>query len=215
MIFLATGGIVGYAQWKEKKRQASFIKQVDRKLTAEDQKIYEDKLAAAETGFNDAKNDDEKFDWTMEKATVLSGLGRLAQARLVFESAIAIKPQNYVGYFALFQVLQEMNDNQSALSSIKKVMEIKPENPANWRSYITFEKERLHASNPELNSLYIEALAKTHSNIDIITVYAQFLESIGNLQESKEYWQKAIIAFPPNTSLYQVEIDRLNKKSGK
>lgn len=80
------------------------------------------------------------------------------------------------------------------------------------------KKDKEHASNDEINGLYIEALQKTQtlltSYVDIHTAYASWLESVGNLQASKEYWQKAINLNPDNKKQYQAEVDRLNKLLG-
>jgi hypothetical protein len=44
-----------------------------------------------------------------------------------------------------------------------------------------------------------------------LTFYAPWLEKIGDLPGAVNYWGQAILANPKNKSLYQAEIDRLNK----
>ena len=209
---LIVGGFVGYNQWNKYKKQTSFIQEIDRNLSPEDRKVYEDRLVEAEKYIAEAQDNQAKSDALIYKAVQLSGLGQLALARDVFLEAVDINPENYNIYVHLYQVYFEMGDYKHAVSSIKKSLELKPNNPDAWKKYILLEKEKSKLSNGEINDLYFQALQKTLGHVDIHTSYAVFLEEIGNLEWAKDHWQKAIAAYPTNRVIYEAEIARLDQK---
>jgi len=67
----------------------------------------------------------------------------------------------------------------------------------------------MQASNEELNNLYREALDKTNNGVDIITSYAIFLETTGDLQGALDKWKQATVSNPTNKSVYATHIKRL------
>lgn len=213
IIVLAIAGIAHYNKIKNnnEKSQSAFITEKDPKLTEEERKIVEDNLADIEKKLEEAKDatDKEKYDFTMQLGFQKNVLGKLAEARDAFLAAVEIQPENYTAPLALFHAYLAMGDNDSALASIKKAIELRSENAELWRQYIMLEKERFGATNEKIQEIYSEALIKTNSSVDIITVYAQFLEEKGDLQGAIEQWKKAIAAYPQSEALYQGEVARL------
>ena len=211
LIFLAVAGYSWYNESNKPAEDDKFIKTVERNLSTADRKIFEDRLVEAQNKLTASKTDEERFGWQMQIGYNLQALGRLGQAQDAFEQAIRLKSDDYSGLTALFQVQIDRSDNEGALVSIKTALDKSPNNPDLWRKYIQLETEKFNPSNDSLNNLYLEALSKTNDSVNIITVYAQFLEKVGEVTKSIEYWQKAIDANPASKKLYQTEIDRINK----
>jgi len=65
----------------------------------------------------------------------------------------------------------------------------------------------------EIKSIYLDALEKVEDKqkINIITVYARYLDNMGDYKESLREWQQALILLPDNASI-KAEVDALNKK---
>ncbi len=205
---------VGIFSWFAKnKEESKFIREKDPQLTTENRKIFEDRLASSEQKLNNAQNDEDKFSWNMQIGYNLQALGKLSEAKRYFKDAIELKPENIVGYTALFQVQVDMTDYESARTSIKKAISLNPVNTDIWRKYILLEKEKFSASNDILNSFYLEALSKTNNSTDITTVYAEHLEASGNLQGALDQWKIATQQYPTN-KIYQAEVARLKKALG-
>jgi tetratricopeptide (TPR) repeat protein len=200
----------GYAAYKNWNYKASFVKEVNRNLSAEDRKVYEDRIIAAKKGLEEAQSDEEKFNWTMNLGFNQYGLGSLADARKTFEQAIKLRPEDANAHVALYQVQVDQGDNNGALASIRTAIRIEQENPDIWKKYVQLMIDRFSADNNTVSALYSDAVNKTNSHIDIITSYAAWLEKSGNYQAAKEYWQKAIQKSPANKKLYEAEIKRLD-----
>ncbi|MBU3924443.1 hypothetical protein KJ854_00730 [Patescibacteria group bacterium] len=213
VVVVAIAGIAYYNKTENnnEKPQLEFITEKDAKLTADERKIAEDRLADIRKKLEEIKDatDQEKYSLTMQLGFQKNVLGKIAEARDAFLAAEKMQPENYTAPLALFHAYLAMGDNDSALASIKKAIDLRSENAELWRQYIMLEKERFSATNEKLQEIYSEALAKTNSSVDIITVYAQFLEEKGDLNKAIEQWQKAIAAYPREEALYQGEITRL------
>jgi tetratricopeptide (TPR) repeat protein len=203
-------GFAGYAIYKKGNVKTSFVKEINRNLSPADRNIFEDRAADAQKKIDAAKTDDEKFGWYMQLGYNLQALGSLNAAQNAFESAVKLKPNDDTGYAGLYQTQVDRGDYEGALASIKIAVDKNPQIPQYWKNYVLLEKEHFNASNDTLSALYSEAVVKTANNIDIITTYAQWLESTGNLGAAKEYWQKAIVLYPANKKLYQTKIDKIN-----
>ena len=101
---ILVGAIVGYLTWQNQKQEANFIEEVDRKLSDEDRKIYEDRLIEAKKFIAEAQDNQAKSDALIYKAVQLSGLGKLAFARDVFLQAADVNPENFNIYIHLHLV---------------------------------------------------------------------------------------------------------------
>ncbi|MBX4204973.1 MAG: tetratricopeptide repeat protein [Candidatus Doudnabacteria bacterium] len=205
-------GFAGYAAYQKGNVNESFVKEINRNLSAGDRKIFEDRVADAKQKLASTQTDDERFGWQMQIGYNLEALGTLSEAQEAFEQAGKIKPDEATSYAALSQVQQERGNYEGAKESIKTAISKQSTNPQYWKNYAQLEIQYLHASNDIISALYSEAVVKTNNNIDIITTYADWLEKAGNLQGSKEYWQKAIVINPAGKKIYQAEIDKINKQ---
>ena len=203
---------MGFDVWQEQQKQVSFIEEVDRKLTAEDRKIYEDRLVEAEKFIAEAKDNQEKSDSLIYKAVQLLGLGKLAQARDVFLEAAEVNPENFNIYVHLYQAYFEMEDYKQAESSIQKSLELQPNNPDAWIRYILLEVEKLKKSERVIRDLYAQAEQAVKVKTDIYTSFAGYLEKIGDIEGAIKQWEKAMESFPENKELYEAEIQRLRNK---
>ena len=192
-------------------QEDNLIKEKKVNLSSTDLKTYESRQANLESMLKNATNDDDKYNIYLSIGQNEYALGHLQDSKDALESAIAIKPNEPAAYENLFNTQVDMKDNVGAERSIKKAIDLRPDSTEYWRRYIQFEQGVMHRNSNDLNQLYLDALKKTDNSVDIITVYAQYLESIGDLASARQYWQKAIIANPTGKSTYQKEIDRINK----
>src|SRR3989344_987722 len=207
---LLLGGFIGYNRWSESRKQASFIQEVDRKLSDEDRKIYETRLVEAEKYIAEAQGPQAKSDALIYKAVQLSGLGKLAFARDVFLQAADVNPENFNIYIHLHLVYFEMEDFKSAESSIRESLRLNANNPDAWKKYILLEIEKFDRPESEIRELYGQAEGAVREKTDIYTDYARYLETIGDKAGAIQQWQKAAESYPENKDLYEGEIERLS-----
>lgn len=202
----------GYAIYQVKNQSSSFIKEVNPNLTEEQRKTFEDRLLEAEKQLQMVSSNEDKYNWTIEEANNHIALGQLSLAKEALENAIKLNGSRVSAYVLMEQVKVNMTDYNGARESILKAIAIRPESADIWKKYIQLEIDHFSADNNTITTLYSDAINKTNNSIDIITVYASWLEGAGNLQAAKEYWLKAIEVNPKNKPAYDAEIKRLDEK---
>ncbi|OGE75591.1 MAG: hypothetical protein A3I07_02760 [Candidatus Doudnabacteria bacterium RIFCSPLOWO2_02_FULL_42_9] len=207
-------GFFAYTMIQDRADKPNFVNEVNRTLTDEQRKIYLDRLAEGERKLTEANTDLEKYEAYIVIGNQKYGLGQLGKAKEDYLKAERYNVENQAGvYTLLYQVELEMQDYESAKEHILKALELGAGTPDIWIKYITLMKEYFNANSEQLDKIFQDALAAVpdKTEIDIVTRYAQFLEETRNLKDAIGYWQKAIELFPLRKSLYQAEIDRLEK----
>lgn len=187
------------------------VKEVN--LSSSELQLFTDRLAQANKMRQELPQDASplaKRDVLVYRAAQLYGLGRLDEARQDYILAVQAAPEDYNVKLGLFEVYNEMSDYKMAEAAIVEAIRLAPLRPEHWRRYLAFKQDKLRASPAELDSLYKQALQKTYSHVDIIALYARFLESIGNLAGASDQWREALKQSPDN-KLYQQELERLRQ----
>jgi tetratricopeptide (TPR) repeat protein len=138
--------------------------------------------------------------------------GNLLEAKDAFEKAKDLHPGAAV-WVGLYPVLRDMGDLDGEEEALQQAVRLNPADWNMWRAYIEFEQYQRHASNDDLDKIYKQALDGTHMDLNIITVYAQFLEKGGDLQSALNFWKIAVQQMP-NNKIYQAEVARLQKVLG-
>lgn len=184
-------------------------------LTAEAKAIYEQRLVDYQKNVDAISQDTpevEKYNRLMNLASTQFSLGFYQKARETYEKALQIRPKDSDAWQIYSSTLAAQKDYQAALDAVKKAISLDSTESDYWKWQIALEKEFFGADQQRLESLYQQALEKTVEDVDIVVVYAQFLEEKGDLAAAIKYWEMAILKNPDNTALYQAEIARLKLK---
>jgi len=199
--------ILGFFLLVQPLNKNNSIEEKEPNLTTEERLLIENRLQEVQKKLFEATTENEKFNAQMQIGFQQYGLGQYKEAKETFLKAADLEPDNYVVYVALYQVELDRQDNQSARKNIKKALALKEENPDLWRKYIQLETDRFFANDDQLKDLYLEALTRTNSHVDMLAFYAQFLEKSNDLKSALDIWKKAYEQIPD--PLYQEEIERL------
>lgn len=189
--------------------------EVPRNLTAEERKIYEDRLAQGyeildQYNHSASTTPADFFKVYMHIGFQYYGLGQISKAEEAYKKAAEFDPKNYNAYTALYTLYLETGENDKALQAIEKAIELAPEKPDVWRKLVELKRDKLGASNEELSGIFQEAIKKTNEHVDIVKLYAQFLENAGQYQKAWELWN-VLHNHYPEEEIYQREMDRLEK----
>jgi tetratricopeptide (TPR) repeat protein len=212
--------VLGFAQYNKthQTQKNNFKTDVPRNLTAEDKKIFEDRISEYKNKLKESKDDAEKYNLFLQIGFNEYAQGHLQASKDSFLEAIKINAEQYDVYVGLFQTQVDMNDYFGAEQSIKKAISIRKGIADLWRRYIQLKIDHENASNDEVTRLFEEALKDTTQQgdvanyVDVVTFYAPWLEKVGDIPKAIEYWKKAIDANPESKTIYQAEIDRINKQ---
>lgn len=194
-------------------KKPELILKADVNLSESDRLFVEKRLAEYEKQFSELPVDANIIDKVNLYFVILADyriLGEYGKAKELLESAMALDPKNSNLIATYSSLLATMGDKESALEYIDKAIELYSAESNYWLWKIDLEKE-LGASKEKLETIYKDALSATKNDLNIVTVYAQFLKSENRNEEAIIQWQKAIELYPENKTIYQQEIDALSK----
>ena len=138
-------------------------------------------------------------------------LGELKKARGVYRDVIKLDKNRAPGWAQLFHAERAMHLFSDARKSIGEAIKRDPLSAQYWRWRIDLERFDLKGSDEDIRKLYAEALTSTREHADILSSYAQYLESIGDIQGAIAQW-KILATRYPNESIYTAEIRRLETR---
>ncbi len=142
-------------------------------------------------------------------STDYRALGEYGKARDVLDKAMMLDPKNSNLMQTYSSLLSVMGDKKGAMDYIDKAISLYGAESNYWLWKIELEKERA-TKGIELESVYKNALQATSGDLNIVIVYARFLEGEKRYDEAILEWQKAIKLYPQNNLIYQGEIDRIS-----
>lgn len=117
--------------------------------------------------------------------------------------------QNSNVYRSLYTAHKELKQYEDARAMIKKAVDLSKKYPNHWVEYASFEHLYMKSSFEVVSKIYLDALVATQNHLDLLTAYSAYLVEYKKYPEAITYLEKAIIAYPKNTAIYQAEIDRL------
>lgn len=207
VVLVVIGAFVGIKRVL-KQRSLVLVKQVS--ISAEDKKIYEDRIQKRLEGVKAVAPGDnlERGNYYLSIANDQMSLGLLGEAEKSIQEAIKFSPENPAFFQAYAVILDQMNNSEDALEAIEKALAIRPQPMDYWNVKITI-MQHLGASADKIKATYKEATQKVDPTINAIVTYARYLESIGDTQGAIDQWNAAIAKNADGKSMYQPEIDRL------
>lgn len=91
---------------------------------------------------------------------------------------------------------------------IQKALNLDDTDPKTWLAQLDLNSDLL---NDQLKAIYLQAIAATKSNLEIMVSYAHFAEKIGNKATAIAVWETARNGDPGNAAKYEAEIARLKQ----
>lgn len=175
-------------------------------------------LIAGVAFYLNSRNNDEVVDTQPQvnklfvEAVAREEKGDYVGAKESLDAALELQPNDpYItSYYA--SLYFHMKDYANALVWIDKALALTQDsNPAFW--YIKFDIVKAQSNNdPKIvEPVYLAAIEKTATNINMVTAYASWLGSIGQKTKAIVQWQKAIEIYPSNKAVFEKEISLLKK----
>ncbi len=151
-----------------------------------------------------------KFQLLLDIASTYYPLGELKKSFDIYAQASALFPNEPVPYYSMAYIAEQRGDLATARTNYRLAVEKSPAYGLYWRALIEFEQNRFSTKPEILQALFQDALIKTGNDINVVTLYAKFLEAQGDIQGAISEWQAALQQAPEYADLYQAEITRLN-----
>src|ERR1051326_5775779 len=215
LAIIAAGFVWYFSSYKPKSGSLPELKNVDRHLTADQKKIYTDRLRQAEEYLG--KLSEQQPDFAQQQlnsyiyeAQDYYGLGQLQQSINKYNAALKLDPKNENALVGEAIVYIDAGQKEKARQIYEQVIKNNSKNYNTWLQYISL-RQGMGAASADISSLYGQALINTGNYVDVLTKDAEFQESIGNINEAISLWQKAAVQYPENAAIYKGEAQRLQK----
>jgi len=179
-----------------------YIEYKDPALAAVDKEIFEERVRDAQErieNFNNETPQAEKLRIYMYLARAQFSLGLLSAAEESYEEAIATGSKDPLlanVWYELYNVRYNRENYKGARDAIRKAIDLSKTNVDYWRALINVEVDGLKISEDKLQNLYLFAIRESGNNADVIALYANYLESKGDLQGALEQWRKILEIVP-------------------
>jgi tetratricopeptide (TPR) repeat protein len=156
----------------------------------------------------DREHEIAKYRVYIKLAEAQIELGRFQPALDALNNIPEGQKNNPPVYRAYALAYKGLSQKDKALETIKSALAEDPSNVELWLINLELNSD---LPNDQFKALYLEAITKTKSNLEIMKSYAAFSERIGDKDSAIAAWETAINMDPDNTAKYQAEIDRLKK----
>lgn len=217
VVVLAGAGSAAY-WWKHHTPEVpalALVDVVDPKLSDDEKKPFYDRIAGYQDKLNKLDKNApiaERYQLLLSLASEYYPIGELKKSYEYYSQASKLEPNEAVPYYSMSQIAAQRGDVQSALALAKKSTDLEPTDGTYWRARIELERTRNGLAGDALDALFKEAVQQSNDDINVTTIYAQFLEERKDLVGAVEQWKKAIEKYPINKDVYQKEIDRLRNQ---
>lgn len=154
-----------------------------------------------------------KWNTAMDNARVAFGKGEYDKSVAFYNEALSYQKTDTV-YSGLFVVYGAQNNIDQARIAIESAIKLNPLFTEYWISKISLLDNKTNVSYQDLQKIYSEGLLKADlkTKINLVTYFAGTAERNGQKDDAISIWEYAKNLYPQNSSIYQGEIDRLNKE---
>lgn len=189
---------------------------LNRNLTADQKKIYTDRIASVQTQIkalspNQGDYKQRGGNLHMYLAEQYYGLGMAEEANKEFEAALKLDDKNFAILTAWSVMQTEQKNYLAARASLEKALELAPYDPDLWIRYISLVQDFFPENREEVDDYFDKALKSTSRQTNVLIAYAQFLERKGKESEAVKIWKEVIDKEGPQPA-YLNEYKRLGGK---
>lgn len=209
-VIVITCSIYGIYKVNYNNHQKTLVLSKDLGLTQQEKQMFVDKINDLKDQISKRPSDNDfVYKANVDIASNYMGMGEYKTSLEWLNKAVNIFPDKPLAYGQTGEVQRLMKDYDKATENFRKALALTPENANLWAALIDTYKVSNTYTAQGMKDLYEEALSKTNSSINIVTLYAQFLQTNNDLPGAVKYWKIAIEKNPQDSALYQAEIDKI------
>ncbi len=167
--------------------------QVEIDMDEQSKVLFEKRLAVAKAGLEARKRaGQEDLRLTEAVASDAYFLGRLTEAKEIYEEYLQLNPINPVVWTAYASILEEMNELESAEEAYYQALSVNATS-ANFDRYIRFTKRHYaDERHQEIRAMYELALQTLGDETWILNGLAEWYAKDGNCEQEVEHYEKAL-----------------------
>lgn len=151
------------------------------------------------------------YDEYLQQGINYETKGELTNAIDSYKKAAEISPQNYVPYSNIGSAYYTLKQFPEAENAFLKAIELQPNNVNVYTKLYDLYFHGLKRYPHQMNAFFTDAMKNTNNDINIVKLYASYLEEINDPESALPIWQ-SLLQVEPDNSLYKAKIEALQKK---
>ena len=151
------------------------------------------------------------YEEYLQQGIQYESIGELDKAISAYQKAAQVKPEAYVPYSNIGSIYRQNKEFAKAEEAFKKALSIDPKSISVYRKLYELYRYDFRKHPNQMTLFFSDALKKTDNNIDLMKLYAFYLEDINDLEPALAIW-KAFLQAEPNNELYVAKIKSLEAR---
>lgn len=137
--------------------------------------------------------------------------GELINAIEAYQKASEISPKDYVPYSNIGSAYYSLKQFPEAETAFLKAIELTSNNVSVYTKLYDLYFHGLRRYPHQMNAFFEDAMKNTNNDINIVKLYAFYLEEINDPESALPIWQSLLQVEPDNAS-YKAKIEALQKR---
>lgn len=160
---------------------------------------------------NAVKPQESTYEEYLQQGIEYESTGELDKAIDAYKKAAQAKPKAYVPYSNLGSIYRQNKEFTKAEEAFKKALSISPQSVSIYRKLYELYRYDLKKHPQEMTLFFSNAFKQTNNDIDLMKLYAFYLEDINDPEPALAIW-KAFLQAEPNNELYIQKVKSLEVK---
>jgi len=151
------------------------------------------------------------YDEYLQEGINFETKGDLKSAIASYEKASEVAPTDYVPYSNIGSAYYAEGEYGKAETAFLKALELGKNNVSVYTKLYEVYFKGLKRNLGEMNAFFIDAMTNTNNDINIVRLYASYLEEINELKLALPIWE-GLLKVEPDNAAYKAKIEALKKK---
>jgi len=153
----------------------------------------------------------ESYEEYLQQGIEYESANEIDKAIEAYKKAAQANPGSYVPYSNIGSIYERNKEFAKAEEAFKTALSIDPQSISAYRKLYELYRYDLEKSSQEIVLFFSDALEKTNNNVDLMKLYAFYLEDVNDLESVLAIW-KAFLQTEPENEIYANKVKLLEAK---
>ena len=157
------------------------------------------------------ESDNISYEEYLQQGIQYESAGELDKAIDVYQKATKANPDSYVPYSNIGSIYRQNKEFYKAEGAFKTALSIAPQSVSVYRKLYELYRYDFKKYPDQMALFFSDALKQTNNDVDLMKLYAFYLEDINDLEPALAIW-KAFLQAEPGNELYTAKIKSLETR---
>ena len=167
-----------------------------------------DSISQSEEVFLPEKTSYEEY---LQQGIQYESAGELDKAIDAYQKAAKANPESYVPYSNIGSIYRQNKEFYKAEGAFRTALSIAPQSVSVYRKLYELYRYDFKKHPDQMALFFSDALKQTNNDVDLMKLYAFYLEDINDLFPALAIW-KAFLQAEPNNELYTTKVKSLEER---